>query len=107
MYDKRDNFDFDIINFPCFLYGDVPNIPSYGVYISQIRFARESIHLADFSVRNKTLTAKLLQQGFQYHKLWKGFSKFYRRHKKIVSKYDTRLNSSTGTLILWWFVVEV
>ena len=29
--DKRDDFDFDIVNFP-FLDGDVPRRPSYGVY---------------------------------------------------------------------------
>ena len=39
IYDKRDDFDFDIVNFP-FLDGDVPLSTSYGVYISPlIRFA--------------------------------------------------------------------
>ena len=39
IYDKRDDFNFEIVNFP-FLDGDVPRSPSYGVYISQlIRFA--------------------------------------------------------------------
>ena len=33
IYDKRDDFDFDIVNFP-FLDGDVPRRTSYGVYIS-------------------------------------------------------------------------
>ena len=33
IYDKRDDFNFDIVNFP-FLDGDVPQCPSYGVYIS-------------------------------------------------------------------------
>ena len=38
IYDKRDDFDFDIVNFP-FLDGDVSRRPSYGEYISQlIRF---------------------------------------------------------------------
>ena len=38
--DKRNDFDFDIVNFP-FSDGDVPRNTSYGVYISQlIRFAR-------------------------------------------------------------------
>ena len=32
-YDKPDNFDFEIVNFP-FLDGDVPCSTSYGVYIS-------------------------------------------------------------------------
>ena len=40
MYDKRDDFNFEIVNLP-FLDGDVPRSPSYGVYISQlIRFAK-------------------------------------------------------------------
>ena len=32
IYDKRDAFNFEIVNFP-FLDGDVPRSPSYGVYI--------------------------------------------------------------------------
>ena len=39
IYDKQDDFDFEIVNFP-FSDGDVPRSTSYGVYISQlIRFA--------------------------------------------------------------------
>ena len=41
MYDKRDDFDFDIVNFP-FLHGDVPRRPSYGV----------CSHVDDFNTRN-------------------------------------------------------
>ena len=77
IYDKRDDFDFEIVNFP-FLDGDVPRSTSYGVYISQlIRFARASSYVADFNTRNKLLTQKLLKQGYRYHKLRKTFSKFY------------------------------
>ena len=69
IYDKGDDFDLEIVNFP-FLDGDVPRSTSYGVYISQlIRFARVSSHVVDFNARNKSLTAKLLQQGYRYHKL--------------------------------------
>ena len=32
IFDKRDDFDIDIVNFP-FLDGDVPRSTSYGVYI--------------------------------------------------------------------------
>ena len=75
IYDIRDDFNFDIVNFP-FLDGDVPQRPSYGVYISHfIRFARASSHVTDFNNRNKFLTAKLLKQGYRYHKLRKAFSK--------------------------------
>ena len=56
IYDKRDDFDFDIVNFP-FLDGDVPRSTSYGIYISQlIRFARVSSHVDNFNIRNKVLT---------------------------------------------------
>ena len=65
---------------------------SYGVYISQfIRFARVSSHVDDFNTRNKFLTAKLLRQGYRYHKIRKAFSKFYRRHFDIVSEYNVGL----------------
>ena len=76
IYDKRDDFDFDIVNFP-FLDGDVPRSTSYDVYISQlIRFARMSSHVDDFNNRNKVLTANFLKQGYRYHKIRKAFSKF-------------------------------
>ena len=53
IYDKRDDFKFVIVNVP-FLDGDVPQRPSYGVYISQlIRFARASSHVTNFNNRNK------------------------------------------------------
>ena len=70
MFDKRDDFDFDTVNFP-FLDGDAPRRLSYGVYISQlIRFARVCSHVDDFNTRyntrNKCLTAKFLKQGFNF-----------------------------------------
>ena len=78
IYDKRDDFDFEIVNFP-FLVGDVPLSTCYEVYISQlIRFARASSYDAGFNTRNKLLKQKLLKQGYRYHKLRKTFSKFYR-----------------------------
>ena len=52
IYDKRDDFNFEIVNFP-FLDGDVPRSPSYGVYIPQlIRFARVRSNIDDFNNRN-------------------------------------------------------
>ena len=46
IYDKRDDFDFEIVNLS-FSDGDVPRSISYGVYISQlIRYARASSYVA-------------------------------------------------------------
>ena len=93
IYDKRDDFDFKIVNFP-FLDDDVPRSTSCGVLISQlIRFARSSSYISDFNTRNKLLTQKLLKQGHQYHKLHKTFSKFYRRHYYLISKFQVGLKS--------------
>ena len=74
--------------------GDVPRRASYGVYISQlIRFARVCNHEVDFNARNKCSTAKLLQQGYRYHKLRKTFSKLNRRHYELISKFNVGLTT--------------
>ena len=63
IYDKRDDFDFEIVNF-LFLDGDVLRSTSYGVYISQlVRFVRASSYVTDFNTRNILFTQKLLKQG--------------------------------------------
>ena len=83
IYDKRDDFDFEIVNFP-FLDGDVPRSTSYGVYISQlIRFARASSYVTDFNTRNKLLTRDLV------YKLKKivGSNNFSAQFIKIISYY--------------------
>ena len=52
IYDKRDDFDFEMVNSP-FLDGDVHRSPSYGVYIPQlIRFARVCSNVDDFNSIN-------------------------------------------------------
>ena len=52
-----------------------------------------SNHVADFNARNKSLTAKLLQQDYRYHKFRMTFSKFYRRHYELVSKFNVGLKT--------------
>ena len=82
IYDKRDDFNFEIANFP-FLDRDVPRSPSFGVYIPQlIRFVRVCFYVDDFNKRNLFLTAKLLK----IIKFEKAFSKFYHRHSELFDK---------------------
>ena len=93
IYEKRDDFDFDVVNFP-FLDGDVPHSTSYGVYTPQLnRFPGVSSHVTDFNARNNILASKLLRQGYRYHKLRKTFSKFYLRHYKLVSKFNVGIKA--------------
>ena len=52
-----------------------------------------SSYVTDFSACKKILTGNLLHQGYRYHKLRKAFSKFYRRHYELVSKFKVGLKS--------------
>jgi hypothetical protein len=52
IYDKRNDFNFKIINFPN-MCSNIPASPAYGVYISQwIRYARASSNYSDFLKRH-------------------------------------------------------
>ena len=62
LYDKRDDFNFHIVNFP-FLSSNIPSGPSYGVYISQlIRYARCFTYYHDFGYHRKLPVDRLLSQ---------------------------------------------
>ena len=88
LYDKRDNFDFYIANFP-FLSRNIPSGPSYDVYISQlIRCALCCSYYDDFRYRHKCLVDRLLSQGYIALRLEKSFKKFYGRYQDLIEKYQ-------------------
>ena len=69
LYDKRDDFDFAIVNFP-FLCSDIPLSPACGVCVSQlIRYARACFAYEYFSKRGKLLKNKLMLQGYNESRL--------------------------------------
>ena len=87
VYDKLDDFGFPIVNSP-WLSGDVPRLPSYGIYISQlVRFARCCTSILDFHSKNLQITSKLLTHGYKYHKLRKTFGKFFQSYSELLSKF--------------------
>jgi len=65
LYDKRDDFNFPIVNYP-FLDSNIPSFSAYGVYMSQlIRYSRTCNSYQDFLYLSVLLlTRKLLSQGF-------------------------------------------
>ena len=64
LYDKRDDFNFPIVNFP-FICNNIPAAPPDGVNISQlIRYSRACGSYHDFLDGGLLLTRKLLNQGF-------------------------------------------
>ena len=103
IYDKQDDFNFEMVNFP-YLGGDVPRSPSYGINISQlIHFARVCSNVDDFNNRHLFVTAKLLKQGYRYHKIRKTFSKFYYRHSELIVVWvkNSSATRHIRTYILW------
>ena len=62
--DKRDDFNFDIRNFP-FLTCYIPSSPAYGVFISQlIRYARICSSYECFIQCARRRSSKLLKKGY-------------------------------------------
>ena len=69
LFDKRDNFNFPIGNFP-FICSNIPAAPAYRVYISQlIRYSRVGGSYQNFFNRGLLLTRKPLNQDFLFVKL--------------------------------------
>ena len=59
MYDKRDDFNFEIVNFPFLMEMFLALLHSYGVYISQLfPFAKVCSNVDDFNIKNLILTGK-------------------------------------------------
>ena len=89
IYDKRDDFNFKIINFPN-MCSNIPASPAYGVYISQlIRYARASSNYSDFLKRHLHLRNRLLDQGYEKIRLIRSLKKFIFRYQNLVEIYSS------------------
>ena len=87
LYDKRDSFQFEIVNFPD-MSSNIPSKPAYGVYISQlVRIGRICSSYKQFYERHYKLTGKLIKQGFRYVELRRTFKRFAKTHSNIIYKY--------------------
>ena len=63
IYDKRDDFNFEIVNFPFLDEMFLALLPMVYIFLSLFVFARVCSNVDDFNNRNLFLTAKLLKQG--------------------------------------------
>ena len=88
LYDKRDAFNFRIVNFP-HMDSNIPSKPAYGVFISQlIRFLRVCDNYQQFANRSYNLSSKLLKQGFDFARLQNAFRKFLQRNPTVLRRYQ-------------------
>ena len=94
IYDKRDDFNFHITNFP-FLSSNIPSSPAYGVFISQlIRYARACSSYECFILRARRLSSKLLKQAYgvfisqliRYARACSSYECFILRARRLSSK---------------------
>jgi hypothetical protein len=94
LYDKRDDYDFDVISFP-FLDGNVPKGQSYGIFISQlVRYSRVNCSFNRFLGNVKDLVGKLTNQHFEAAALRKRFEVFIDKHFDVWGKFGLPLNVS-------------
>ena len=92
LYDKRDDFNFHITNFP-FLSSNIPSSPAYGVFISKlIRYARACFSYECFILRAARLLSKLLRQEYVMERLKSFLRKFYGRYGDLIKHYEVSLS---------------
>ena len=92
LYDKREDFDFHITNFP-FPSRNIPSSPAYGIFISQlIWYARACSSYECLILRAVRLSNKLLGQGYVKERLKSSLRKFYGRHGDLTKQYEVPLS---------------
>ena len=95
IYDRRDEFDFHITNFP-FLSSNISSSPTYGVFICQfIRYASYEC----FILRARRLSSKLLKQGYLVERLKSSFRKFYGRYGDLIQQYEVSLSQLLNDIV--------
>ena len=66
------------------------SLPMVYIFLS-LFVLQECVLMLMTSTTEIFLTAKLLLQGYRYHKIRKAFSKFYHRHSELIVKYNIGL----------------
>ena len=88
LYDKRDDFDFEVINFPCMKYSNIPSKPSNGIYLSQlIRVCRICTDAKDFELAIQKITLEFLNKSFDRKVLSRIYMRFIENYEKEWCKF--------------------
>ena len=92
LYDKRDDFNFHITNFP-FLSSSIPSLPAFDFFISQIiLYSRASTSYECFILRVVRFSNKLLWQGYVNKRLRSSLRKFYGRYGDLIKLFEVPLS---------------
>ena len=89
LYDKRDDFDFHIVNFS-FLSRNIPSGPSYGLYIHSSLDMHDAVNT--MMILDISTSAWLIDFCHKALRLEKSFKKFYGRYQDLIEKYQRSVN---------------
>ena len=92
-YDKRNDFNFEVVNYPNLL-GNIPSKQSYGVYVSQlVRYCDISCNYKYFVGDIKRMNNRFLVQGFEKKQLFRKFMGFCDKFLFKWAKFDIDIKS--------------
>ena len=90
-FTKNGFYGFSTVNFP-WLSGNVPRLPSYGIYILHlVRFARYCISVSYFHYRNLQITSKLLTYTY------------FTSSRNVLEIFQVILGTS---IQIWYYIVN-
>ena len=96
IYDKRDDFKFEIVNFP-FIDSCIPKKSAWGVFYSQlIRYARICSKFQSFRLKAKGLVERLIRQGYKVEDLRRISLRFFNERRDLLLKFN--INSGNNFL---------
>ena len=94
-YDKRRDFNFQVVNYPN-LSGNIPASQSYGVFISQlVRFCGVNLSHKNFVLDVRQLSNTLQNQHFEYLVLVSRYTRFCLKYLYAWAKYNKDIGNST------------
>ena len=92
-YDKRNDFPFDVINYP-YKNSNIPTNPAYGVFTSQlVRLSRINYTANDFQKDVVKLVKKFVKQGFDSRKLREKYLTYCTNYLSEWDRYGVDISS--------------
>ena len=102
-YDKRDDFNFQVVNYPN-LSGNIPNSQSYGVFVSQlVRFSNINSCFKKFVQDVSQLVCTLVNQNFEKNVLISRFRRFSDNYIYAWGKFNKDIQSPEYRNILFQY----
>ena len=102
IFDKRDAFKFEIVNYPD-IRGNIPENQAYGVVIGQLlRIARNTSKSDEFLCRCGLVIKKLINKGYDRARLENACKKCIRRHQVHFTKYDLTTEETIHKIFSKW-----